>query len=46
MAAKVRVSTKFKEAVKSVLLMRVYCLNFLFQTIDNLIQIPIGGPTS
>ena len=42
MAAKVRVSTKFKEAVKFVLLMRVYCLNFLLQTIENVIQIPIG----
>jgi hypothetical protein len=31
-----------KEAVKSVLLMRVFCL----QTLDNLIKIPICGPTS
>jgi hypothetical protein len=26
----------------SVLLMRVFCLHFLFQTIDNVIKIPIG----
>jgi hypothetical protein len=31
----------FKEAVKSFVLMRVFCLHFLFQTIDNLIKIPI-----
>ena len=38
--------TIVKEAVKSVLLMRVFCLHFLFQTIDNLIKIPMCWPPS
>ena len=33
-----------KKADQSILLTRVFCLHFLFETIDNLIKIPIYGP--